>query len=587
MTGITDRIKIGIVSRVARSAVFLCVAWAFGPAGAQEEGDDPKAERSTITEIGAKPKPAPPKPAPAPTATPDGGAPPPDAAPPAKPAPVKPPPTPSQTLTPSMPGARDPASSTMKEVPVPKGQTVNTVKVPGTYNTPGKKGIGETIVEIKCVDNVKTGAVTVEYIAGVKVGQTLTPELLEQARVNLLGVGLFKDVNIYWEEMVSTGGYGVRLIISAKDKLSWIIAPLFAYSSSNIGGGIAYAESNAFGRNKKFLVLGQYTTAEKLLFIAWLDPQIRDSRFYYRIDALVRRDSIVEYASGFQNAPRVSRLTDVDTFGGGVLVGVNFTRRWHLDLRLKIYYDNVQASQCFNTTNEDRSGTPDVVAQQGGYCRRPGSSGWDNTLTMNFGYDGRSKVYGVLHGLQVGVNYQYGPTWLGDRQNYHLLTASGMYAWRFFKEHNLLLKLGAEIYIDPPFKLEVEAGGQTMRGSIFRQFRGDTQVRATLEYILPLFTVLGVAVRGIGFYDTNLTWFRDLPPQTSPLARSVIRDHAFRNFLPDTPSGVVRESWHNGVGLGIRMYMKGVVLPLIGVDVAYGFETGSIQVYLALGSNLD
>ena len=61
----------------------------------------------------------------------------------------------------------------------------------------------------------------------------------------------------------------------------------------------------------------------------------------------------------------------------------------------------------------------------------------------------------------------------------------------------------------------------------------------------------------------------------------------FRDFLPDTPSGLVRDSWHNGIGLGLRMYLKGIVLPLFGVDVAYGFESGAVQVYLALGSNLD
>jgi len=112
-------------------------------------------------------------------------------------------------------------------------------------------------------------------------------------------------------------------------------------------------------------------------------------------------------------------------------------------------------------------------------------------------------------------------------------------------------------------------------------------VRATLEYILPLFTISGLSVRLLAFYDTNLTWFRSLPPEDSPLARFVVRDHGFRDFLPDTPSGVVRDSWHNGAGLGLRFFLKGVVLPLIGVDVAYGFEANDFQVYLALGSTLD
>ncbi|HEY2746536.1 MAG TPA: polymerase, partial [Polyangia bacterium] len=161
------------------------------------------------------------------------------------------------------------------------------------------------------------------------------------------------------------------------------------------------------------------------------------------------------------------------------------------------------------------------------------------------------------------------------------------YAWRFFKEHNLLLKLGADIFFDPPFKMEVETGGALMRGLAFRQYRGDTDVRATLEYILPLFTVYGLSVRMIGFYDTNLTWFRSLPDQASPTARFVTRGSTWRDFLPDTPSGVVRDSWHNGLGGGLRFYLRGVILPLLGVDFAYGLEGNEFQWYLSIGSTLD
>ncbi len=104
---------------------------------------------------------------------------------------------------------------------------------------------------------------------------------------------------------------------------------------------------------------------------------------------------------------------------------------------------------------------------------------------------------------------------------------------------------------------------------------------------MPLFTVLGLFVRGIGFYDTNLTWFRSLPAPTSPGSRFVAYGNGFRDYLPDTPSGVVRQSWNNGVGVGIRMYLRGVVLPLIGFDVAYGIEPNTFRYYLAIGSVLD
>jgi outer membrane protein assembly factor BamA len=474
---------------------------------------------------------------------------------------------------------------------VPPGQTFETMKLPDSLVRPGaRRGLGERIVEIKVVDNTKTDAVTVEYLANVKVGETLTPEVIERVKTNLLSIGLFKDVIVYWEEIgAGDVGGGVRLVISAKDKLSWIVAPIFAYSSANVGGGVAFAESNLAGKNKKLLFIGQYATAEKLLFLAYLDPNIRNTRWYYRLDALVRRDTIREYSPRFIGDARVSRATDVDTFGFAALLGINLTRRWHFDVRLKFYYDVVNPSECFDTTNFDGSGTPDVVAAQGGRCLAPSGSGWDNTLTFNVGYDGRSKVYGVLKGFQIFANYQYGASWLGTPFDYHLLTLQGMYAFKFWKEHNLLLKFGGDLFFDPPFKMEVETGGQQMRGFLYRQFRGDTSLRFTVEYLLPLFTIKGFSLRLIAFYDTNLTFFRSLPNQDpqNPLSRVVHRGGGFRAYLPDTPSGVVRDSWVNGIGGGVRMYLKGVVLPLVGVDIAHGFEAGGFQVYLALGSNLD
>jgi outer membrane protein assembly factor BamA len=562
-----------------RALVFACAVCALvAPAAAQQQGeDDPKS--STIEEF-------PPRPKPAPTPPPDAGTPPSDAAtpPPVKATKTTPPPTTTATPPPAPP---TPPPSTAPAPTPPVGSTINVGKSPGAI-TDTRAGIGQVITEIQIKDNTKTDKNTVEYLANVKVGQTLTPELIDLVRQNLLSVGLFKDVYVYFEP--ATGGFGVRLIISAKDKMSWIIAPIFQYvsgSSPNYGGGLAYAESNAFGKNKKFLVYADYTTTEKMLLVVWLDPMIRNSPFYYRVDGIVRGDLIREYAAGYTNSPRISRETNLDTYGFAGLFGVNFARKWHLDLRFKFYYDNVHDPVCYNTTNKDQSGTPDVVANQGGTCLQPGNSGWDNTMTVDFGYDGRSKVYGVLKGLKVHFAYQYGPTWMGDKASYHLFSLDGMYAWRFFKEHNLLLKMGTDAFIDPPLKQEVETGGVNMRGFLFRQYRGDTDVRLTLEYILPLFEVWGLATRLAAFYDTNLTWFRSIPPQDSPLARFVVRDHGFRDFLPDTPSGVVRDSWHNGVGLGLRFFLKGVVLPLVGVDVAYGFESTDVQVYLSIGSTID
>jgi outer membrane protein assembly factor BamA len=533
------------------------------------------AQSSSVLEWPPKPPPDMAQPPPS-----DLGAPPSDLGRPAAPSDMKPaaPATPAPSTSGGGPGG-------IKSIDVPAGKSLDSVQLPKGTITDNTRGFGEIITDVKIVDNSRTDAETVRYIAGVKPGEILTPELVQQTTERLLTVGLFREVNVTWEAAIPGGNAGVRLIISAKDKLSWIIAPIFHYSPGDYGGGLAYANSNVLGGNKKLLAIAQYTTAQSFLFLAFLDPNIKNTRFYYRVDALLRRDDIWEYAEGHIGNPRIERRTNVDTFGAAALAGVNFTRRFHFDLRLKIYYDNVEEPRCYNTTTSDGSGTPDVVAEQGGTCLKPSRSTWDNTFTFHLGYDGRSNVYGVLNGLLVDGIYQYGAGWLGSRQDYHLLSLYGSYAWRFFKEHNLILKIGSDIFFDPTFKMEVETGGPLMRGLVFRQYRGDTDVRATLEYILPLFTIQGLSVRLDAFYDTNLTWFRSLPD--SPLARVVTHGSNYRAYLPDTPSGVVRESWHNGLGGGLRLYLRGVILPLLGVDFAYGLEGNEFQWYISIGSTLD
>jgi len=448
--------------------------------------------------------------------------------------------------------------------------------------------IGRPILAVKIIDNTKTNSNTVEYLAHIKRGSLLTAEVIAKIQLNLDACGLFKSVSIFWEPMEEDGVQGARLIIAAKDKLSWIIAPTATFNAPIFGGGLAYAESNLFGRNMKLLLYGTYTTADKMLLLYFMDPHIGTTPMYWRFDVIARRDYIREYSSVDVHAPRVARATNLDTYGVGLMFGVTAARRLKIDARIKFYYDKVNTPTCYNTTNQNGYGTPDVNAEQGGTCLAPAKSGMENTMALQAAYDGRSTIAGIVVGPLARAEWTYGPRWLGNiTGDYHLLNLRFQWGLRFFKEHNLLFKSWGNVYFSPPFKQEIEAGGEDLRGYVFRQFRGDTSFRATVEYIVPVFTILGFSLRAIAFFDTNLTWFRDIPRQVPGQPRVDPRGTSFRNFLPDTPSGVVRDSWHNGLGGGVRLYLKGVILPLVGVDLAYGIESRAFQYYITIGSAID
>ena len=115
-------------------------------------------------------------------------------------------------------------------------------------------------------------------------------------------------------------------------------------------------------------------------------------------------------------------------------------------------------------------------------------------------------------------------------------------------------------------------GGSSMRGYLNDEFRGDLSITANLEYSFPLFTVFGLSVRGLGFYDSGYTTFRNADnPERNYLAGS-----AFSNQSALAP-------FKNSVGVGTRLFLQQIVIPLLGVDFGYGLEARDFQMYLAIG----
>jgi hypothetical protein len=115
-------------------------------------------------------------------------------------------------------------------------------------------------------------------------------------------------------------------------------------------------------------------------------------------------------------------------------------------------------------------------------------------------------------------------------------------------------------------------GGTSMRGYLNDEFRGDLRVMANLEYSLPLVTVAGLSIRGLAFFDSGYTTFLD-------------GENAERTYLPNSQrsANTTLAPFKNSVGVGTRLYLRQIVLPLLGLDFGYGLEARDFQIYLAIG----
>jgi outer membrane protein assembly factor BamA len=430
----------------------------------------------------------------------------------------------------------------------------------------GGSAMAERVVEIRVDGNTKTTDETVKLIADVDPGDDLTPDVADRVTRDLVSSGLFRDVQVYWEPAPG----GTRLVILARDKHSWVIAPAFYNQPTNKGGGVGFGENNLFGENKKLLLYGQLATGDSFFVGAYVDPSIAGTRFRMQADVYLASGRVIEYEAPrdwLRDDPRPLRVSRLNYLNGGLRFGTALWKGVHIDGRMRaahVGYSWVEAAD--GVTAADITGDPAATE-----VPLPGASGWDVSGVLSLGVDTRANWYGISDGYRFAASLEHALPGLGSDFTYWLANVVVQRAVRVLRRHNLVLKGSFALGDDLPFQQEVVAGGTSQRGWKNNQFRGDLRVTANAEYSVPLFTIKGLAVRGLGFWDSSYTTFVDADESSG--VRDYLPGAAARGLTP----------LRNSVGVGTRLYLRQIVLPLLGLDFGYGVERGDYEIYLAIG----
>ena len=425
----------------------------------------------------------------------------------------------------------------------------------------------DEIRDIVVEGNSKTTTDTVELIAHIDVGDDWTPEMADVVKTRLVTSGLFSDVDVFWDPVPG----GVRIHMLVKDKHSWVIAPTFYNQPTNVGGGVGFGENNLFGLNQKLLLYGQIATGDSFFVGAWQIPSIYGSHFYVDFDTYDAHSRVIEYApaTSYLSNPAAVRKEYLNYINGGVRLGVEPWRGIRFDTRLRggyVSYSHVQVDTDDNPDATLADVTSDPAATK---APAPGKEGWDVSQEFAFTVDRRANWYGVQSGQMYHLTYEHSLPALGSAFHYWEINVAAVRAIQILERHNLVFKGHFEYGHDMPFQQEFAMGGTSMRGWLNNQFRGNLRALVNVEYSLPLFTVFGMSVRGLGFWDTGYTAFTST-------------DNPERNYLPG--SGVHGLApFKNSVGVGTRFFLRQIVIPLLGLDVGYGLEARDVQVYLAIG----
>lgn len=431
-----------------------------------------------------------------------------------------------------------------------------------------QKGQVAPIKGILVEDNTKTTDETVIHLAGIEVGMDFKPEMTEQIRAALVDSGLFREVSVTYKELPRA----YTVIISAKDKHSWVVAPTYYNQPTNKGAGLGFGENNLFGENKKVLLYGQLATGDSFFLGVYVDPSIAGSRFEWQADVYLRRERNIEYRppDEYRDQAVEVRTSKLNYLNVGFKLGARLARSVYLRGRMrgaKVFYDDVALAEGAELADvtDDPAATPDSIPA-------PGLEGYDVSTELELEYDRLANWYGVAAGSRYNLNFEYALPELGSDFDYWYATMRLLKARKYFSRHNLVARAQVRYGRNLPFQHEFTAGGTDLRGFKNAQYRGDFKAALSLEYSMPLLVVKGVSLRALGFWDSTYTAFVDLESYASPA----------RNYVPGQGT-LALAPFKNTVGLGTRIHVRQLVLPLLGIDLGYGIERRAFEVYLAIG----
>jgi len=424
---------------------------------------------------------------------------------------------------------------------------------------------------VRVLGNQRTEESTVRSVAGISIGDTLEVDTLDMVRERLNTTGLFADVNVWWEQHKT----GVRVNIAVKDKFPWAPVPTGSWSANNKSFGLLFVHGNLFGRGKQLLIGGRIATVDSGAALAYRDPSFFGSWIYWQLQGNVQRQNIPEY---YPDNPSANagpyRATLLTSYGIEPAIGIAWFRR----VRTQVAWRLEQISLDRSYVPLDDMRTTDATL---------GSKVGIGKASMSL--DFRAREFAVMTGTSLGGGFDYAQPDFGSDLTFWRVGGGVEHGIRFFKSHNLVANAGATFGKDLPFWMENTAGGPNLRGYLYQQFRGDSQIQAHVEYHFPLFSIGSLDFRALGFYDIQAIWFRNLPPAGNEMY-AVRGTPDQRTFLVDVngwPNGggfQLDRDLHQSVGGGLRFFLRSVAVPLIGFDAGWGVESRTWRFTLIVGA---
>jgi outer membrane protein assembly factor BamA len=314
--------------------------------------------------------------------------------------------------------------------------------------------------------------------------------------------------------------------------------------------------------------------------LAYRDPAFFGTWIYWQLQGHAKREDIPEFQ---QTDPAATfgpfRGTLLRAYGFEPALGIAWFRRVRTQVSWRI--ERVDVEKSYLPSPDGNETTLGMAASQ------------DVDVGMgraNLSFDFRAREHSVMTGTALGGGIDFGRPGFGGDLNFWRAGGGVEHGIKFFRSHNLVFTAGGTFGRNLPFWLENTAGGTNLRGYLYQQYRGDSQVRGEFEYHFPLFSIGSLDFRALGFYDVSAIWWQDLPASPDPGSTvEVVRNtRDQRNFFVG-PAGYqegfqFKRDIHQSVGGGLRFFLRSVAVPLVGFDAGYSLEAQTWRFILIVGA---
>lgn len=381
-----------------------------------------------------------------------------------------------------------------------------------------KVAVNEGVVEgFKVKGNVKTKDYVVTREMKLKKGEPFNAKAARRSMQRVYNLGYFEDVNIKLNPGREPNGVEVEISVVEMNTGTFGIGAGYSNADGFVGM-VSIGDKNFRGIGDKINLRWEFGGEDNKNYdFSYTRPWLDDKETSATINLY---DITNEYADYNIDGDEIARY-DKKRRGQEI----TFSRRTHNEFvsnyitiknRDDIYkgeadgYEDDENQYYEDKFYKEEGGK--VIYQSGKYEtwmpktkeeRRKENFGVTRSITFGRVYDSRDNVYDPHEGKRIGYSVEWAGGMGGDF-DFTKWTADWRYYFRAGGESVWALNLGAGYASgDMPLSQRFTMGGSdTLRGYEDDQFRGNSMLKATLEYRFPIVK----KVQGVLFTDNGYAW---------------------------------------------------------------------------------